>query len=202
MKTLLKGIGLVLALIAGSAQAIPTLYFNGTISFNFSTNILGVNSDLTATDDISPIPNWSGGKLTLSATYLNTTTPFPYLTVNHFGNGNMTVTDGSANTLLQGNFSELLVNNIIGQDGGVLKGTFNAISGSLASEFKPGNLFSLGFNMNPSNDQNVVSGNINGHMSGQDVSVPEPGILALLVLGVVLIGFAGKQMGRSKQFHA
>lgn len=209
MKTLIKIIGLVLALVAGSAQAIPTLYFDGNVKFDSGTGILGISSVLTATDDISPMPTLAGSKLKLSATYLNVTTPRPYLTIRHFNNGQMSVIDGSANTLLQGNFSKLVVKIINGRDSGLLTGTFNAISGSLANEFKPGNLITLGFNLTQSSStfdnrgtSTAFQDRIDGQIRGQNVSVPEPGILALLALGVVLIGFAGKQMRTGRQFHA
>jgi len=219
MNTLLKGIGLVLALVAGSAQAIPTLYFDGNVKFNSGT--LGVNATLTATDDVNPAPALTGSQFTLSATYLNTTSPNPYITAGHFGNGNMVITDNSANTLLRGSFSELIMKGVNSLDSGLLTGTFNAIDGSLANKFNTGNLFALTFNLSTpfsqgmfdgqstkvfgNNDYNYPSnasfgGNIDGQISGQNVSVPEPGILALLTLGVVLIGFTRKSGGYTGRY--
>jgi len=66
MKNLLKSIGLVLALVAGSVQAIPTLYFDGNVKFDSGTGMLGVNAVLNATDDISPMPTLAVASLSLA----------------------------------------------------------------------------------------------------------------------------------------
>ncbi len=199
MKNIIKGFGLVLAMFASSAQAIPTLFFDGSINYNASAGLLSVTSVLTNTTGITPAPALLGSSLDFSASYNSTDTSNAYYTVGIFGTTagtDLTVIDGALNTLLTGNFSELTMKGGNQFSSGLVSGILNADGGSLQNEFGIGNLIALEFNLSTTFGSEMCASNftgvIDGRIEGASVNVPEPTMSALLALGLLFIGFVNK----------
>lgn len=196
MKNILKAFGLALALITTSAHAIPTLFFDGDMSYSASTGGFSVTSVLTATEDISPAPELIGSELTFSAV-LGSVIADTRVTTGLFDGviGNdIQVTDGDLNDLLVGEFLDLEMMGRNGRDSGMVSGTVNATGGSLAEMFGAGNLIALQFNLSTVFSADMYDtdfvGHIDGRIEGESVPVPEPNILALFGFGLLLVGFA------------
>jgi len=205
MKNIIKGFGLALAMVASSAQAIPTLFFDGDINYNVNGGLLTVSSVLTGTSDIAPAPTLLGSSLNFSASFIGSTTTF--YTIGNFGTTlgtDLMVMDGDSNTLLTGNFNSLVMKGFNGLDSGLVSATLNADGGSLQNKFGIGNLVALQFNMTTTFSSEMFDsdfrGNIDGRIEGKTVDVPEPAVLTLLALGVLFMGFVNKT-GRNRKFN-
>ena len=206
MKNIIKGFGLVLAMVASSAHAIPTLFFDGDISFDATSGLLSVTSVLTATQDIAPAPELLGSSLDFTALFSSVDDSSSLFTAGIFGTTagtDLTVIDGDSNTLLTGDFSSLILKGRNGLDSGLVKGTLDATGGSLQDEFGIGNLVALQFNLTTSFSvemfANDFAGGIDGRIEGEAVEVPEPATPALLALGMLFIGFVNRA-GIKRQF--
>jgi hypothetical protein len=200
MKNFTKAIGFIIALATTSAQAVPTLYFNGTIGYDAASTRLSVVSDLTGTADIFPAPPLQG-TLSFDADLIGT----------YFGSGfnigsfttisgqdDIIVLDANSTVLLTGNFSSLTMSGSDNSDSGTIFGNLTSTGGLLAAEFDIGNVLALQFNLNTTFNSEMFKSNfaglIDGNIQGQNVvNVPEPSLLALLSMGVLLIAFAGKK---------
>jgi len=186
-----------------SAHAIPTLFFDGAI--DYTGGELSVNSVLVATEDIDPMPELVGSSLVFSAIFdeVDASRSNSFLTVGLF-NGvagdDLAVMDGDLNSLLTGDFSSLEMKGLNGRESGLVTGTVSATGGLLADMFGAGNLIALEFNLSMAFSDVMFDsgffGDINGRIIGETVvatataaSVPEPGVLAMLGLGLALIGF-------------
>jgi hypothetical protein len=187
-----KVIGFVIALLASSAQAVPTLFFNGTIGYEASSSRLTVASDLTGTADIFPSPALQG-TLNFEAELLSTFFGSGY-NIGSFGTiasqNDITVFDANSNLLLSGNFSSLSMSGSDNADNGSIFGELTSTGGSLAADFGIGNILALQFNLagtvfNSSMYNTDFTGLIDGNIQG----VPEPSLLALLSMGILMTGF-------------
>jgi hypothetical protein len=205
MNNFIKGFGLiVIALITSSANAIPTLDFSGIIDYDARSQQLSVTSTLIDTHDIFPAPALDG-TLNFDAALVSTYSGFG-INIGSFGTiagqDDITVKDGDANILLTGNFSSLTMSGTDNADRGSITGELISTGGSLASEFGTGNLLALQFNLggtlfNPQMFDSNFSGEINGDIEGRVVEVPEPNMVALLSMGILLIVFASRKSSRS-----
>lgn len=201
MKNITTTIGLVLALATSAAQAIPTLFFNGDIAYDSSTRELSVTSDLISTFDIAPAPELIGiGSLSFDA-LLTSSFSFGGWSVGSFetiaGQDDLIVKDANSIDLLTGNFSSLTMSGVDGTKAGTITGTIMSTGGSLAAQFGSGQLIALQFNLSTSFSEFMFkdnfAGKIDGAIEGESVSVPEPSLLALLSLGIILLGFVNKK---------
>lgn len=200
MKSFTKAIGFIIALATTSAQAVPTLYFNGTIGYDATSTRLSVISDLTGTADIFPAPPLQG-KLNFDADLISTFFGYGY-NIGSFstisGQDDITVLDANSMVLLTGNFSSLTMSGGDDSDSGTIFGDLTSTGGLLAAEFGVGNILALQFNLNTTFNSTMFNsdfaGLIDGNIQGEKVvNAPEPSLLALLSMGVLLIGFAGKK---------
>jgi hypothetical protein len=175
------------------------LFFDGDVTYNATTGSLSVTSVLTATEDLGSI-TISGSSLTFSAMFdeaiLSSRTTLGLFS-GVVGN-DIVVEDGDNNSLLVGEFDYLEMLGRNGRDAGIITGVVNATGGSLADMFGAGNLFALEFNLSTVFSEDMFgadfSGLIDGRIEGQ--SVPEPNIVALLGLGLALIGFIRSRQSR------
>lgn len=202
MKNVIKGSGLILivAFFTSSAHAIPTLDFSGLIEFDARSQQLSVTSTLIDTHDIFPVPTLDG---TLNFDAELVSTYFGYgFNLGSFGTiagqDDITVKDADDNILLTGNFSSLTMSGADDADRGSITGQLTSTGGLLAPEFGTGNVLALQFNLegylfNSQMFNNNFSGEINGDIEG----VPEPSIVALLSMGILLIGFANRKSNTS-----
>lgn len=200
MKNFTKAIGFIIALSTMSAQAVPTFFFNGTIGYDASSTRLSVVSDLTATADIFPAPAIQG-TLNFDADLISTFFGSGF-NIGSFGTisgqDDIRVLDANSDVLLTGNFSSLTMSGSDNSDSGTIFGDLTSTGGLLAAEFGIGNVLALQFNLNTTFNSEMFKRNfaglIDGNIQGQNiVNVPEPSLLALLSMGVLLIGFAGKK---------
>jgi hypothetical protein len=211
MKKLLNSMVIALALVAQSAYAVPTLFFDGEITFDPTEAISGpsgllrISSTLTATLDLGFAPELVGSSLNFSAMLASVDASNPFITVGLFegrAGNDITVTDGNANDLLLGDISGLRLLGRNTRGSGRVLGTVNATGGSLASFFGDGQLVALQFNLTADIDPdmylNSFSGRIDGSIEGDDTqAVPEPEVLTLLGLGLVMMGVVRKTRRRS-----
>lgn len=198
MKHIVKGIAFILAMAASSAQAIPTLMFNGDINFNSTTNILNVTSELFHAENTSTTVNLSNSTLTFDATLTSVTSALGFFssTIGNFSGitGNdLTIIDGDGITLLTADFSSLGLEGFDGEDSGIISGALTATGGSLINDFNTSDLFALQLNMDTvfSNlmFESNFTGQVNGDLKGHAANVPEPTTMVLLCLGLLMIGF-------------
>ena len=209
MKNLIKSLGLALVLLAQSAYAVPTLFFDGDITFTSSDpgislqnaassgslGKLSVTAVLSATQEIDPAPQLIGSSLTFSAFLTEVDISSSSITIGLFAGGagyGITVVDGNSNNLLLGDFDNLEVLGRNGRDSGRVTGVMNATDGLLADMFGAGQLIALVFNIDTFFGADMFdssfSGKIDGRIEGEARAVPAPGILTLLGLGLALMG--------------
>jgi hypothetical protein len=196
MNSIFKLIGILLFAHSMAVQAIPTLFFDGDISY--SAGQLNVNAQLTGTDGIAPLPETVNSSLDFTALLASVDTSFAGLTIGYFatnpGSDDLTVIDGNANLLLTGNFSDLAVFGANGNNAGNVYGFLTATGGSLATSFGVGNLVALQLNLDTAYSSTMFdstsswSGNIDGNIQGEPVDVPEPGVINMLGFGLLLLG--------------
>jgi hypothetical protein len=205
MKNFTKIIGLFIALTASSAQAVPTLFFDGAIDYNANDSKLVVSAALTDTVDITPAPTLLGSTMVFSALFDNVENLSGgcFFCVsstkgNFVGNGlvdDLTILDGDGITvLLTAQFASLSLEGTNGSNRGEVIGLLNATGGSLMSMFDGSDLFALQLDLNTSFSSTMYrsdfSGMVDGNIEGR--SVPEPSLLALLGIGMLVAGFARK----------
>lgn len=200
--------GLALAVAVKPASAVPTLFFDGDVAFDSGSSLLAVSAVLTGVEDISPIPNLNGSSLNFSATFdsVGSNAFFTTALFSGVAGDDLTVIDGDLNTLLVGEFTGLQAKGANDFDSGLMSGSFSVTGGVLASLFDPGSLVALQFNLSTVFGPNMFGGSFNGSIDGRlegPAAVPEPGLLALLGIGLVLMAFtrpaAGRSSGGSRQ---
>ena len=204
MKNIIKGFGLALAMMASTAHAIPTLFFDGTINYDSTTGRLAVSSTLIDTFDIDPAPGLTGS-LNFETQFIDDFAGFG-LVIGSFGTvegqNDIQVLDASSAELLTGNFSSLTMSGNDGSDNGTITGMLDSTGGLLESLFGIGNLIALEFNLSTMFDaamfKTSFSGHIDGRIQGESIAVPEPTALALLSLGVLFVGFVNRATRANK----
>ena len=195
MKNFIKNLGLALVLIAQPAYALPTLFFDGDISYAASSGELSVSSVLTATQEITPSLELAGSSLTFSASLSSVDVSSSFVTIGLFtgepGDG-ISLIDGDSNNLLFGEFTSLSIMGRNNRSSGRITGTMSATTGLLESYFGEGQLIALVFNIDSvfSADMfdNSFAGNVDGRIVGHTLPVPAPGIFTLFWFGLILMG--------------
>lgn len=208
MKNITALIGLALILTASAAQAIPTLYFDGTINYvagtNPGTGDLSVDAVLTETTDIAPVPATIDSTMVFSA-FLDSIESLSggcfFCADSTKGNfigsadaltDDLKIVDGDGFTLLTAKFDSLSLEGADDGTRGVIIGLLNATGGSLMSTFAGSDLFALTLNLDTFFSDTMYNSDFTGRVDGNISSVPEPTTLALLGLGILIAGFARK----------
>ena len=209
MKVFVKGIALVLAIATTSAQALPTLFFDGDINYYAGTdNELSVEGVLIDTWDLAPSPITAGSSINFDALFVNAETIagdgglFSVdSTKGHFTGGlflnDLEIYDGSSNLLLAASFDSLTLKGANGSNKGSIVGILSATDGLLMDMFDNSNLFALQLNLTTTFSADMFSsdfsGNVDGSIEGQFANVPEPSVLAILSFGLLITVFAKKR---------
>lgn len=208
-KSALAGIGMLL--LAFNVAAYPLLTFDGGMNYNSETKLFGVAGTLTGAQDISSAPLLSGstfqfaGLFDSSSIYTNASiTVAKFIGLTGGSAPLLQVIDGNSILLLEGELSGLVMGGANGSSTGALGATFNPTGGSLINEFAVGaRLFALQLNLTTNFDITMFNqsfaGNVDGRLSAPaSVSVPEPGVLVLFMLGLgVLVISTRKKSGQT-----
>jgi len=191
-----KGMAVSLLLVSSIAQAVPTLYFDGNVSYDSNTKHISVSSILTDTFDIVPQPDLTG-LLNFEAEYVSEFTGFGFVTGTFgtvAGQNDISVSDANMNSLLTGNFNSLLMSGSAGDFSSTINGELVSNGGTLEELFGVGNVIALQFNLDVALNDHTFDQDFNAHIDGRvegtAVTVPEPNILALLGLSLLITGFA------------
>ena len=212
MKRLTTTFGLILLLASSAVQAIPTLFFDGDdatgagVDYSAASGQLSVSAALTASEDISPAPTLAGSTMVFNAYYYNVENLTggcffcaPSTKGNFLGDADsmindLEIIDGAGTVLLTAKFDSLSLEGFNGEDRGEISGLLNATGGSLMSTFDGGNLFAMQLNLNTIFSSSMYSSDFSGDIDGYiEANVSEPAPLALLLLGLVLTGFARRK---------
>lgn len=205
MENFTKIIGFIIALAATSAQAVPTLYFDGTIDYTTGSSELSVSAALTETTDITPAPVLDGSTMVFSALfdYLESISGgcmFCGTSIKGHFNGNadsavddLEIVGGDGTVLLTAKFDSLTLEGVVDGDRGQITGLLDATGGSLMSMFDGSDLFALQLNLNTVFTTAMYDTDFNGNVDGNiRANVAEPSVVALLGFGLLLTGFARK----------
>ena len=196
LRALMAILALTFATIAGAV--VPSIDFDGPVDYTASSGLLHVNAQLTGSSGIPVLQ--LPGTLLLDAyfdSYLSTT---PLVIGNFTGTGGneLSINDTSG-LLLSANLNSLAVGGIVGGDtGGFMTGFFSATGGSRAGELGETKLFSLVLNFDSGvifTEDMFTNLDWTAQVDGDLTSVPEPGILALLSLGLGLITLRVRRKG-------
>ncbi|MGB5474151.1 MAG: PEP-CTERM sorting domain-containing protein [Gammaproteobacteria bacterium] len=185
--------GIMLLGLASTANAIPTLTFGGHVSYTASTGLLSLDGQLLGSQSIIKMPDCASSWLSLSTTLISPSSANG-VTVGAFGPGSINIGDSSG-SLLTGGFSLAQMGGLDGSDQGALSLLLTPTGGSLLSYFSdPSDLFAMTLNLSTPFGADIFSGDFTGDVNGNvtsRASVPEPGIISLLIVGLGLFGISG-----------
>ncbi len=207
-KSALAALGMLL--LAFNVAAYPLLTFDGGMNYNSETKLFNVGGTLTASQDISPAPQLLGSSFQFSglydpaSKYVNSSITMAKFTGLPGSSAPLLqIVDGNSILLLEGELSGLVMGGANGTSTGALGALFNPTGGSLINEFAVGaKLFALQLNLTTNFASTMFdqgfSGNVDGRLSAPvAVSVPEPGVLVLFMLGLgVLVISSRKKSGQ------
>lgn len=216
MKNLTKTIGFIIAFAATSAQAIPTLIFDiGNIDYTAATQVipegqLNVDATLTNTVDVGSPSVFGSASVIFDAFFTD------YLSVetcglfscntNIIGNfegssspstNDLTVVDADGIKLLTAKFQNLSLEGGLNSSSGTINGTLLATGGTLSDSFIDSDLFTITLELNNTFSDvmfksDFSGNNVRGTITGE-FSVPEPSILGLIGLGLLITGFSSRK---------
>ncbi|VAX13069.1 hypothetical protein MNBD_GAMMA24-360 [hydrothermal vent metagenome] len=197
-KSILVGFGMLL--LAFNVSAYPLLTFDGGMVYDSESKLFAVGAGLTGSEDIGSAPKFAGssfqftGLLDTSSVSTNTYGTIAKFTGSTSGSAPLlSVVDGDGFTLLKGELTGLMMRGLDGSTIGVLDAQFNPTSGTLLNEFAVGaKLFALQLNLSTNFASNLFYKGYGGKVDGRlyapaSVSVPEPGVLVLFMLGLGLL---------------
>jgi hypothetical protein len=186
-------IGVMLFAFVIKANAIPTLFFDGNVGYTASSGMLDVNAMLIGSEDIAPAPVLTGSIFDLSAIFLGLGAgSSATVTVGDFGGlagDDLRIVGGDSTVLLEADLNALQMRGANGSDFGLMTATFAATGGSLLNSFSSSELFALQLNLTTTFNEGMFRSDFRGQIDGnlKSSAVPEPDIMALLAMGLVLM---------------
>lgn len=192
---------------AGVVLGLPDFTTVGSVSYNSGTGILtSTQTPLALTYDGINFINLISGTTTFSAQFSSASSAGGLVT-GYFNSNNSAVPDfslaaydGTNNYLLEGNFDFLKVVGYIGTNTGIAEAMISLtnISPNLTQYFDGrAGLLSLQFNIVPAFSSASFTSNFSGSAKTDIASVPEPGTMMLVGMGLVGLAYLGRR--RSKQ---
>jgi len=183
----------------------PDISSEGSISFDSSTGLLSSSqTPLTITYDGVNFNHFVSGSLTFTA-QLSSYSSNGTTVTGYFGNSSaypdfsLTAFDGTENYWIYGEFDTLKVEGLIGNTLGTAESLINitSISPNLEPFFDGrAGMLSLYFNISPIFSANTFLNNFSGAAKTDVASVPEPGTMLLLGVGLVGLACVGRKRAR------
>ncbi len=183
---------------AAGASAYPMLNFDGTLNYTYDSGArigeIEISGALTGSTDISaPVGSSFFMRGIFSGLGASTNS---FMTVGEFtgvAGNDLEIADGGS-SILAGELTGLEMLGANGLDWGVLSAKFTPTSGLLQNSFSsPSDFFALTLNLNTIFNGEMYSNNFSGAVDGilhsRALTVPEPGMLALYLIALLL--FAG-----------
>lgn len=189
MKLYIVVLGMLLSLSSMQAQAIPTLFFDGELSYSQIDGLLTVDAVLTGYQDTSSsVVTGIGSSLTFTAAFLGSTSS-GFTTSGSFDTASLSILGADSTDLLHGSLMGLVMSGFDGLDFGSLTGEISATGGSLFSDFSSGSDF-LAFELNLSTvfGAGMFGSDFTSQLDGRVAairSVPEASSLTLIFIGIL-----------------
>jgi len=199
---------LALLLPLGRAEALPTLFFDGGISYTQTTGKVAVDGDIALTQGLS-LPNilpgsqfhlvTQFGSIIPGSVIIATLDPVP-------GGPGVSVIDGDGTTLLLGDITSAELAGPKGWDLGRLIATVTPTNGTVAQSFTdPSPLFALSINLTTPFSAQMFDADFSGRVNGRILAlnavpqalnaVPEPSTALLFSAGLFLLFVATRSRG-------
>ena len=201
---LIRFLGALLLVANFQVYAVPTLYFDGDTNYDAITGLLTINAVLTGSVDIAPPPGLDGSSMTLSTSF-GSVSSAGGTTTGFFGSApgapDLSIIDGNAVTLLEGEIMDLILRGEDGRDSGILAANFSPTAGSLLGDFAdPSGIFALELNLTSVFGPGIFDEDFSGQADGRVTPgeafppslIPEPDLLVLLAMS--LLGLLAGQM--------
>ena len=186
----------LLLLTSLPAQAIPSLFYDGRISYSAASGLLTLDAALVGSNDLTDPALVTGGSLNLSAAFIASASSGS-VTTDFFGTApgmDFTVLGGDGSILLEGEFLSLALKGANGLDVGVLLAEATPTGGSALADFTaPSKLFALQLNMTSVFGASLFDSDFSAQADGRlaaiegepPAGVPEPREWALLIFGLL-----------------
>lgn len=175
--------------VSMQAQAIPTLFFDGDLSYSQTDGLLTIDAVLTGYQDTSSaVVTGIGSSLTFQASFLGSSFN-GFTTSGNFDTASLAIIGGDSTDLLLGSLMNLVMSGVNGYDFGSLTGQIAATGGSLLSDFTSGSDF-LAFELNISTvfGAKMFDADFTSQLGGRVEAiqaVPEASSLMLVFIGML-----------------
>ncbi len=190
IKKIIVAFGMVF--FAAGASAYPMLNFDGELNYNFGSGELEITGALTGSTDISaPVGSSFSLRGIFSGLGANSSS---FMTVGEFSGVTGNDLEIGGGSLLAGELTGLELLGANGLDWGVLNARFTPTAGSLQTSFSdPSDFFALTLNLSTIFSGEMYnknfSGSVDGLLHSRAIAVPEPGMMVLYAMALLL--FAG-----------
>jgi len=186
---------LALLLPVGRAEAVPALFFDGTLTYTQSTGIVALDAGITATEGLSS-PVGAGIQLAFTARFASIT-PGPVILASLdpvSATSGIEVVDGSSATLLAGDLTASGMGGPLDSDLGLLAAEIHPTGGLLFSDFGgPITLFASIHDLSPAFGATLFDADFSGDVDGRiAAAIPEPATGLLLLAGLPLLFLANR----------
>ena len=181
---------LALLLPFARAEALPALFFDGTLAYSQASQLLTLSAPITATEGLS-LPLGAGSEFHFIARFASLTTAGAILATLDpvAATPGVEVVDGGGTALLLGDLGTAALGGGAGSDLGILAAQFHPTAGALRGNFgDQASLFALTLNLSTPFSPTLFETDFSGAVDGRiQAVVPEPATGLLLLLGLPLL---------------